>query len=116
MSLDFLDVKVKFIRGFADRTRLQILSCIFDSEKTVSQIVDEIQGNQSNISQHLGCLKGCGIVESRQEGKYVFYSMKNEQMKQLLTMFDSALSHVEDRVACCETNDKLLADSKGGLS
>jgi ArsR family transcriptional regulator len=61
-----LDVKAKFIRGFSDKTRLQILESIREREKTVSQIVDEIQGNQSNISQHLACLKGCGIIVGRQ--------------------------------------------------
>lgn len=67
-----LDVKAKFMRGFADKTRLQILQCMMDGEKTVSEIVEKIQGNQSNISQHLNCLKGCGIILGRQEGKYVY--------------------------------------------
>lgn len=62
MEQNYLDVKAKFIRGFSDKTRLQILECIKNGEKTVSQIVEELQGNQSNISQHLAWLKGCGII------------------------------------------------------
>ncbi|CAM4222763.1 ArsR family transcriptional regulator [Bacillus manliponensis] len=103
-----LDVKAKFIRGFADKTRLQILQCMTDGEKTVSEIVEMIQGNQSNISQHLNCLKGCGIILGRQEGKYVYYSLRNEQIKQLLTMFDVVFHEVHDDVAACDKNDACL--------
>lgn len=98
-----LELKAKFIRGFSDKTRLQILECIKEKEKTVSQIVDELQGNQSNISQHLACLKGCGIITGRQEGKYVYYSLSSGQIKAMMEMFDSVLSIVHEGVAKCET-------------
>jgi len=103
-----LDVKVKFIRGFSDKTRLQILQCIEEGEKTVTQIVENIKGNQSNISQHLACLKECGIVTSRQEGKYIFYTLRDIQVKELLHMFDQVLSHIHDEVANCVHNDECL--------
>lgn len=99
-----VDTKVKFLRGFADKTRIQILECIKENEKTVSQIVKDLKGNQSNISQHLACLKGCGIIVGRQEGKYVYYSLRNQQVRDLLTMFDMVLDDVQNNVACCETH------------
>jgi DNA-binding transcriptional ArsR family regulator len=98
-----LDIKAKFIRGFSEKTRLQILECIKEKEKTVSQIVEELEGNQSNISQHLACLKGCGIIVGRQEGKYVYYGMSNPKIKDMLDMFDSVLSLVQEGVAKCDT-------------
>ncbi|TXC91810.1 winged helix-turn-helix transcriptional regulator [Metabacillus litoralis] len=97
-----VDMKVKFLRGFSDKTRIQILEAIKTEEKTVSQIVKELNGNQSNISQHLTCLKGCGLIVGRQEGKYVFYSLASEQIRELLTMFDVVLGDVQNQVACCE--------------
>jgi DNA-binding transcriptional ArsR family regulator len=97
-----LDTKIKFLRGFADKTRIQILESIKDQEKTVSEIVNDIKGNQSNISQHLACLKGCGIIVGRQEGKFCYYSLRNQQVRDLLTMFDVVLSDVQTDVACCE--------------
>ncbi|MBJ7985450.1 ArsR/SmtB family transcription factor [Bacillus cereus] len=104
-----LDIKAKFIRGFADKTRLQILQCMMDGEKTVSEIVEITQGNQSNISQHLNCLKGCGIILGRQEGKYVHYSLRNKQIEQLLTMFDVVFHDVQNEVASCDKNDACLS-------
>ncbi|BAU28501.1 ArsR family transcriptional regulator [Aneurinibacillus soli] len=105
-----VDVKAKFIRGFSDKTRLQILECIKEKEKTVSQIVEEMNGNQSNISQHLSCLKGCGIITGRQEGKFVYYSLRNEKIRMLLHMFDESLQDVQQQVACCKKNEQLLLD------
>lgn len=111
MKCDY-EIKTKFLRGFADKTRLQILDCIQEKEKTVSEIVKEINGNQSNISQHLACLKGCGIITGRQEGKYVYYSLQSQKIKILLEMFDTVLAEVEENVAGCERNEKLLLDDR----
>ncbi|MEC5188775.1 MULTISPECIES: ArsR/SmtB family transcription factor [Anoxybacillaceae] len=104
MEQNYLDVKAKFIRGFSDKTRLQILECIKNGEKTVSQIVEELQGNQSNISQHLACLKGCGIIVGRQEGKFVYYSLRNEKIKEMLELFDEVLNQVQTEVAQCDSH------------
>ncbi|MFY0781757.1 metalloregulator ArsR/SmtB family transcription factor [Peribacillus simplex] len=97
-----IDLKVKLIHGFSNKTRIQILESIKNQEKTVSQIVEEISGNQSNISQHLACLKGCGIIVGRNEGKYCYYSLRNQQIRDLLTMFDVVLADVQNDVSCCE--------------
>lgn len=99
-----LDTKVKFLHGFSHKTRVEILEFIKNDEKTVSEIVEEIQGNQSNISQHLACLKGCGLIAGRQEGKYVYYGLRNQEIRDLLTMFDVVLEDVEKDVACCENH------------
>ncbi|MCR2805594.1 ArsR/SmtB family transcription factor [Paenibacillus soyae] len=107
MELHKCDVKAKFMRGFSDKTRLQILECIKREEKTVTQLVEELKGNQSNISQHLACLKGCGIIVGRQEGKYMYYSLRNEQIAQLLNVMDSVFQQVEAEVEACEKNDEL---------
>lgn len=101
MNDNSLDLKIKLIHGFSNKVRLQILDCIKDKEKTVSQIVEETKGNQSNISQHLACLKGCGIIVGRNEGKYIYYSLRNERIRELLDMFDNVLDDVHSEVECC---------------
>ncbi|WP_088051960.1 ArsR/SmtB family transcription factor [Virgibacillus dakarensis] len=99
-----IDTKMKFLHGFSHKTRIQILECIKEEEKTVSQIVDDLNGNQSNISQHLACLKGCGLVVGRQEGKYVYYRVRNQLVRDLLTMFDVVLEDVQNDVTCCKNH------------
>jgi len=99
-----LDVKAKFLRGFSDKSRLQILESIKNKEKTVSEIVQDLQGNQSNISQHLACLKGCGIIKGRQEGKYMYYSLRDEKVNELLSLFDVVFTQVQSNVDKCDTH------------
>lgn len=97
-----IDLKTELIHGFSNKTRLQILESIKYEEKTVSQIIEEIAGNQSSISQHLACLRGCGLIVSRQEGKYVYYKIRNEQISRLLTAFDDVLLDVQNDMNTCE--------------
>ncbi len=101
MTGNTFELKLKVIQGFSNKVRLKILECIKDEEKTVSQIVEETGGNQSNISQHLACLKGCGIIVGRNEGKYCYYSLRNDRIRELLDMFDLVLEDVQSDVVCC---------------
>lgn len=99
-----LDLKTELIHGFSNKTRLEILETIKHGEKTVSQIIDAIEANQSSVSQHLACLRGCGLIVSRQEGKYVYYKLRNEKIAMLLTMFDDVLDEVESSMGSCKSH------------
>jgi DNA-binding transcriptional ArsR family regulator len=99
-----MDLKIKFIHGFSNKVRIQILESIKEEEKTVSRIVTDLNVSQSSISQHLACLKGCGLIVGRQEGKYMYYSLRNQQVRDLLSMFDVVLEDVENDMACCENH------------
>ncbi|QHA38672.1 metalloregulator ArsR/SmtB family transcription factor (plasmid) [Rossellomorea marisflavi] len=104
-QVDFdLNIKVKFLQGFAHKLRIQILEALKEDEKTVTQLVEELNGSQSSISQHLSCLKGCGLIVGRQDGKYVHYRLSNENVRNLLTMFDAVLGEVQSDVACCRNH------------
>jgi len=97
-----LDTKVQFLHGFSHRTRIQILDLLRTGEKTVSEIMQSVSGSQSSISQHLACLRGCGLVNGRQEGKFMFYSLGNENIHKLLNMFDEVLTDVASDVISCQ--------------
>jgi DNA-binding transcriptional ArsR family regulator len=99
-----MDMKIKFLHGFANKVRIQILECIKEEEKPVSQIVADLNVSQSSISQHLACLKGCGLTVGRQEGKYMYYSLRNQQVRDLLSMFDVVLEDIQNDIASCENH------------
>lgn len=106
-----LELKVKFFRGFGEKTRLAILDALKSGEKTVSEIVKSTAGecgNQSNISQHLSCLRGCGIVKSRQDGKYMYYSIRNKEIEQFLLQADSILQDITEEMDTCSRNEELI--------
>ena len=79
------------MNGLSDRTRLRIIKALMDREKTVSELVKELEGSQANISGHLKTLKTSGILKSRQEGKYVFYSLSDDAVHDFIMHLEETL-------------------------
>ncbi|MFQ3708739.1 ArsR/SmtB family transcription factor [Staphylococcus equorum] len=97
-----IELKAHFIHGLSNKARLTILELLKSNEMTVNEIVEKSKISQSSISQHLSCLKGCGLVSSRQEGKYVYYQIKNNQILELLKLIDSVVANTEDDIESCQ--------------
>jgi DNA-binding transcriptional ArsR family regulator len=58
--------------------RLKILSSLCHGEKNVSQMLNEIDSSQPNLSQHLSALYRAGVLGKRREGTQIFYRVINE--------------------------------------
>ena len=80
------EVYSKFFHGLANPTRFKIALSLLDKEKNVSELVEELQLKQSQVSNQLACLKWCGYVDTRQDGKYVYYQIKDERVKQIILL------------------------------
>ncbi len=59
--------------------RLRILSALCDHEKSVSQLLQEINTTQPNLSQHLNLLYRSGVLAKRKEGTQVIYRVQSEK-------------------------------------
>jgi ArsR family transcriptional regulator len=58
--------------------RLKIISAVCQREKSVSELLVEIDTTQPNMSQHLSTLYRCGVLGKRREGTQIFYRLQNE--------------------------------------
>ena len=96
-----VDLQAKLFRGFADPSRLAILEALRDGPLTVTKIVRATGLTQSNVSNHLGCLRDCGLVASAQAGRYVRYRLSDERVAQLLNLADELLADVAKGVYQC---------------
>lgn len=105
-SEDRLKLTSKLFRGFADPTRLAILECLRQGEKTVTAIVHETGQSQSNISNHLACLLGCDLVKNRREGKKIHYSLRDEKVQAILEDGDKLLIEVAESLLRCAKYEK----------
>jgi len=76
MNREFYKLKTAVIKAIANPTRLMIIDCLRDGEKTVSQIVEAINDEQSNVSKNLGILKSNGLIKDRKVGLNVYYTLK----------------------------------------
>jgi DNA-binding transcriptional ArsR family regulator len=59
--------------------RLQILSALCEQEKSVSQLLSEIDTTQPNLSQHLAVLFRAGVLAKRKDGTQVIYRVQSER-------------------------------------
>jgi DNA-binding transcriptional ArsR family regulator len=96
-----LDLKAKLFRGFADPSRLAIIEVLRSGEQGVSEIVLQTGLSQPNASTHLACLKDCGLVASRQEGRRVYYRLADPRMEDVLRTVEAVLSDVAADVYAC---------------
>jgi DNA-binding transcriptional ArsR family regulator len=94
-------VKAKLFRGLSDHSRLTILEILRDKPLTVSEIVERTGLSQPNVSNHLACLKSCGLVVNAQSGRYVTYRLSNRSVEKLLLVADGLLEQCASSIDTC---------------
>ena len=72
--------KIKLLKALANEVRFEILEFLLTSEKCVCEIFPHVKKTQSTVSLYLGDLEKIGILESRKEGKKVFYKIKDKRI------------------------------------
>lgn len=108
-----VELQAKLFRGFSDPSRLAILASLRNGPLTVTEIVQATRLTQSNVSNHLGCLRNCGLVTAEQSGRYVYYRLSDKRVRQLLSIVDELLADVAKGVYEC-TRYKIPKESKYG--
>ena len=98
-----LDAAVALFRSLADGTRLAIVRLLAHGETRVVDLVAELGMAQSTVSAHIACLRDCGLVQGRPEGRQVFYSLARPELMDLLSSAETLLAATGSAVALCPT-------------
>lgn len=85
----------KFLRIIGEDNRLKILCLLKDSEHCVCELVENLDLPQNLISTHLKALKDLRLVENRQEGKRVYYSINKITFKKYNSLLSNFLKNYE---------------------
>lgn len=97
----FLGLKSKLFRGLSDRSRLAVLECLIHQPRCVSEIVAMTSLSQPNVSNHLACLRECGLVMREQQGRFAFYRLADPAVKDFLQSAEGLLELVSEKVEAC---------------
>lgn len=88
--------------GFSDPNRIAILQHLALGEHRVVDLTDHLGLAQSTVSKHLACLKDCGLVTSRPEGRASVFSLTHpEALMGVWTAAERLLDLTGDAVALC---------------
>lgn len=73
--VEFPDARAALFHALAEPTRLALLTHLSSGEHRVRDLVDHMHLAQSTVSKHLACLRDCGLVTVRAEGRASWFSL-----------------------------------------
>ena len=77
-----------FFSNLANPLKVDIISCLQEKGKNVTDISKELKVEQSKVSHALSSLKSCNIVDVKQEGKQRIYSLNKKTIVPMLKLID----------------------------
>ena len=95
------EVIARFFHGMADPTRVDILLFLLEGPKTAGEIVRHVGRYQPSVSSHLTCLRFCGFVEARREGRTVVYELLDRRVRILIELGERMLRENAERIMAC---------------
>jgi len=98
------ELYARFFRALGDPTRVRLLQLLLEApagECSVGELVAALGAPQSRVSTHLGCLRWCGLVETRRAAKLVYYRVADPRVRELFTVAGGVLYDHAAGVASC---------------
>ena len=97
-------------RSLGDTTRLAILQHLALGERKVVELTAHLRLAQSTVSAHLACLRDCGLVTSRPQGRASMWSLATApELLDVLAAAERLLAATRDAVVRCPTHGESAA-------
>ena len=97
-----LDVMNRLGRAMADPTRSRILLSLLDAPDYPAQLAETLGLTRTNVSNHLACLRDCGIVVAEPEGRRTRYEIADAHLAQALNALLDITLAVDDNAECID--------------
>ena len=106
--LTHVPVLARFGHALSDPTRVRLLLALRDGPGYPAELAVLLEVSRQSLSNHLGCLRGCGLVIAEQEGRRTRYELADAQLGDALTdllgvvlAVDPARCTAADTDGCC---------------
>lgn len=97
-----LDAMRRLGRAMADPTRSRILLSLLEHGAHPADLARDLDLTRSNVSNHLGCLRDCGIVVATHEGRQVLYEIADPHLTRALTELLEVKLAVDEDAPCLD--------------
>src|ERR1700759_3809025 len=94
------DALARLGRALADPTRCRILVALLDGTPHPAQLAERLRLTRSNVSNHLSCLRGCGLVMATYEGRQVRYALADAHLARALRELTNVVLAVDMDQPC----------------
>lgn len=97
-----LDVMNRLGRAMADPTRSRILLSLLQAPSYPALLAEDLGLTRQNVSNHLTCLRDCGIVVGEPEGRQMRYEISDPHLGQALTALVGVVLAVSENAPCMD--------------
>ncbi|TCO60606.1 ArsR/SmtB family transcription factor [Actinocrispum wychmicini] len=80
-----LDALVRLGKALSDRTRCRLLLALLPGPAYPAELAETLGTTRQNVSNHLLCLRECGIVTVTHEGRRARYALRDERIQHAIT-------------------------------
>lgn len=94
----------KIIKALSDGNRMKIVDILSCGEKCACDILEHFEFTQPTLSHHMKVLMECGVVSSRREGLWTYYSLNIVNCNKLIFFIMNLVTDTEDCV--CKNKSK----------
>jgi DNA-binding transcriptional ArsR family regulator len=98
---DSAELQAKFFHGLSHPVRLRIILHLLDGSKNVGDLMRLLGLQQAHVSNHLACLKWCGFVTARQQGRRVYYAVVDPRVREIVHLGRAVVADNAARIAAC---------------
>ncbi|MBH0116015.1 winged helix-turn-helix transcriptional regulator [Salinibacterium sp. NG253] len=99
-----VDVMNRLGRAMTDPTRARILLSLLEKPGYPVQLAHDLELTRSNVSNHLTCLRGCGLVVATPEGRSTRYDISDPHLAHALNDLLNVVLAVDDGTPCAGEN------------
>ena len=97
-----IDVMNRLGRAMADGTRSRILLSLLERPGYPGELARDLGLSRSNVSNHLACLRGCGLVAAVPEGRSTRYEIADPHLTKALVALVDVVLAVDDGADCLD--------------
>jgi DNA-binding transcriptional ArsR family regulator len=101
-----IEVLARFGRALADPIRCRILLALREAPAYPADLADNLEISRTRLSNHLACLRDCGLVGTVPDGRRTRYELADERLGHALDDLRSAVLAVEADRTCPDANEK----------
>ncbi len=65
----------RYMKALSEGERLKIIETLLEGPRSVGEVAEALESPLQNISHHLRCLAAAGLLDSRREGKFIYYEL-----------------------------------------